>query len=330
MHDKKFLTLTEQIEYLNVEKKIACVEEDKISLLRIGYFNLINGYKTPFTSSRDALGNHIYSKGTTINQIIELKRFDDNLRHLLLKTITRFEEEIRTITSYILEKDKKNNVTWRSVRAYNPDKSSTEIQKLISKIQNEVKDREYLEYVSFYKQNHNRIPMWIVTKIVFLGTFINLIEYSNPSVKNTLCEIYNLKDSSGKNYDKLLFGSLHWIRIVRNACAHNERIYCLKGEGRINDNEILKFGNRYKKIRERRLFDLFIYFKYFLEPSEYRNFISEIKGMLVDLQNKVTPFAFDNIRAGMGIKSLSDLDILVKDVQDNNYVILLNDKAEKI
>lgn len=73
-----------------------------------------------------------------------------------------------------------------------------------------------------------------------------------------------------------------------------------------------------------------IYFKYYLSPDEYESFIREIKSMLLSLQEKLTPFAFENVRGGMGIKSLSDLDILLTDCEDNNYVILLKESAENI
>lgn len=328
MSEKKFLTIEEQINYLKNEKRISCDPNDAESLLRIGYFNLVNGYKTPFTSSRDSNGNHIYTKGTTIKQIIELKNFDDNLRHLLLKVITRIEEEIRTITSYLLEKNKAKNRGWRSIKSYNPNIAQADVQKLIQRIKNQCKEREDLEYVSFYKRNHPSLPMWIITKVIFLGTFIDLIEYSKPPVIELLCKTYGIEDNDGNYNEKLLIGGLHWVRIVRNACAHNERIYCLHGEGRIFEKEINKFGKRYKKTKTKSVFDLLIYLRYFMSKNEYAELVSTIKTMLEELEEKVTPYAFNNIRGNMGIKSLEDLDILINDGFDNNYIIIINNNSD--
>lgn len=325
--DKKFLSLDEQVKHLNDDKKIQCSTDDKLSLLRIGYFNLVNGYKTPFTSSKDQNGNHIYAKGTTISELIALKNFDDELRYLLLKTVTKCEEEIKTIASYLLEKNKKSNISWKSPKAYNTSIDQSEIQKLISRIQKQIQEREDLEYVSFYRDNHNgKFPMWIVTKIVYFGTFIDLVECAKEEISDSLCEIYNLKDAKGDYDKKLLIGSLHWIRIVRNACAHNERIYCLKGDGRIFDSEIRKLGNRYKKNKERKLFDLLIYLRYYMQADDYKELLSKIKAMLEELGSKTSVYAFENIRGGTGIKNLGDLDLLANDGFDNNYLLLLDNQ----
>lgn len=113
---------------------------------------MVNGYKTPFTSSKDAQANHIYAKGTTLDELINLKNFDDDLRYILIRTLTKCEEEIKTIASYLLEKNKPTNITWRSTNAYNKalDKSNIDrINKLISRMQKQLDEREDLKYGSF-------------------------------------------------------------------------------------------------------------------------------------------------------------------------------------
>lgn len=100
-NDKSFLTYNQQMKKLRKDKKIDCNgTPHKISLVRSGYFNMINGYKTPFTCGTDANGNHIYFPNTALSQINSLKKFDELLRILLLKYITQVEEEVRTLTGY--------------------------------------------------------------------------------------------------------------------------------------------------------------------------------------------------------------------------------------
>lgn len=99
-NDKSFLTYNQQMKKLRNDKNIDCNgTPHKISLVRSGYFNMINGYKTPFTCGTDANGNHIYFPNTTLSQINSLKKFDETLRIFLLKYITQVEEEVRTLTS---------------------------------------------------------------------------------------------------------------------------------------------------------------------------------------------------------------------------------------
>ena len=100
-NDKSFLTYNQQMKKHRKDKKIDCNgTPHKISLVRSGYFNMINGYKTPFTCGTDANGNHTYFPNTTLSQINSLKKFDESLRIFLLKYITQVEEEVRTLTGY--------------------------------------------------------------------------------------------------------------------------------------------------------------------------------------------------------------------------------------
>ena len=100
-NDKTFLTYNQQMKKLRNTKKIKCNGSlNKEMLVRSGYFNIINGYKMPFTCGIDSNGNHIYYGNTSLDQINHLKKFDESLRMVLLKQITRIEEEVRTLTGY--------------------------------------------------------------------------------------------------------------------------------------------------------------------------------------------------------------------------------------
>ena len=59
-----------------------------------------------------------------------------------------------------------------------------------------------------------------------------------------------------------------------------------------------------------------------MQKKEYYELISKIKTMIASLQKKVSTFAFDNIRASLGTKCLDDLDILMNDGFNNNYIII--------
>ena len=56
--DKEFLTYNQQMKKLRDKKKIDCGNtKDKTTLVRMGYFNLVNGYKEPFICGKDNNGN---------------------------------------------------------------------------------------------------------------------------------------------------------------------------------------------------------------------------------------------------------------------------------
>lgn len=310
---------------LRNDKNIDCTGSiHKKILVRAGYFNIVNGYKTPFVSDLDPHGNHIYISGTSISQLQAVKQFDDQLRSFLLKYITQIEEETRALTGYKFDECNENGkIPWYDTNAYSPNKSLQEKMSVISKAYNEL-SRSQLDYVKFYMDNHKQIPTWIMIKVVNFSTFIDIIQYSKIDVSHSLCHLYGLEDEQGRANVKLLIGSLHWMRKIRNACAHNERVYCLnrKNNPKGNSGRILEkyFGllsPGYSRNLDQKLFDLIIYFKYYLPKNEYKQFVTDLKNMLDNLESKIHPHAFEYVRAQIGIRNLSDLDMLINFPKDD-------------
>lgn len=309
---------------LRNDKHIICNgSSHKKLLVRAGYFNIVNGYKSPFISGTDINGNHIYITGTSIVQLQAVKSFDDQLRSYLLRYITQVEEEIRTLSGYKFDECNNNGgIPWYDTNAYSPKKSLQEKMSVISKAYNEL-SKSQLDYVKFYMNNHKQIPTWIMFKVVNFSTFIDIVNVSKTDVSHSLCNLYGLQDQHGHENVKLLIGSLHWMRKIRNSCAHNERVYCLtrsqnkpNHSGRILEKYIRMLGRGYVNNLDQKIFDLIVYFKYYLPKREYKQFISGLKSMLLDLHSNVHPHAFDYVRGQMGIRNLSDLDHLVSFPKD--------------
>jgi len=330
-NDKFFLTYNQQMKKLRNDKHILCNGSyHKKILIRAGYFNIVNGYKSPFISGQNASGNHSYISNTSISQFQAVKKFDDELRSFLLKYITQVEEEIRTLTGYKFDECNENGkIPWYDINAYSPNKSLQEKMSVISKAYSEL-SKSQLDYVKFYMDNHKQIPTWIMIKVVNFSTFIDILRFSKTDVSHSLCSLYGLEDENGHANVKLLIVSLHWMRKIRNSCAHNERVYCLSRKqerhghsGRILEKYFRMLSHGYRKVLDQKIFDLIVYFKYFLPQNEYKQFVSELKAMINELQSKIHPHAFEYIRGQMGIKSLSDLDTLLdfpkNDIEYNKF-----------
>lgn len=318
-NEKTFLTYNQQMRKLRNDKGIICQgSSHKKILIRAGYFNIVNGYKNPFISGQDTNGNHFYISGTTIEQLQAVKLFDEKLRSFLLRYITQVEEETRTLAGYKFDECNDNgSISWYSTDAYSPTKSLQDKMSVISKAYNEL-SKSQLDYVVFYMRNHEQIPTWIMFKVVNFSTFIDLVKCSKTDVSHSLCSLYGLVDDNGYPNVKLLIGSLHWMRKIRNSCAHNERVYCLIGHqdchrntGRILEKYFRLLGTGYTRNSDKKIFDLIVYFKYFLPANEYKQFINELKSMLLNLQSKIHPHAFEYVRGQMGIMNVIDLDSLL-------------------
>lgn len=316
--DKDFLTYNQQMKKLRIKKCVDCNgSEDKSILARTGYFNLINGYKKPFTCGIDSDGRHKYLPNTSIEHFYKLKKFDDELRMLLLKYITQVEEEVRTLTGYKFDQcNNDGKIQWFHTDAYDPNGRMQNIMNTISSSYGELSN-SHLEYVKFYMENHTSIPTWIMIKVIKFSTFIDVLNYSKKRVKHSICTLYGMYDKKNHYNVKLLIGSLHWFRKVRNSCAHNERIYCIKQKkesnghnGRIIEKYIKLMKPAYSRDSDKKIFDIFVYMKYYLPNQEFCEMILQIQNMLNELKNSVTTNAFDNIRGEMGIKDLQDLETL--------------------
>ncbi len=179
-------------------------------------------------------------------------------------------------------------------------------------------NRSRSEYVRFYMNNHETIPTWIMIKVVNFSTFIDVLSNSKTDVTHALCKLYDLKDDAGYYNVKLLIGSLHWLRKVRNSCAHNERVYCIKqipdrndkNSGRILEGYFKSLRPTYLKDKDKKIMDLLVYFKYYLTDKDFKDMMGELQKMLLKLQADVSTNAFDNVRGKMGIKNLNDLETL--------------------
>ena len=320
---KDFLTYNQQMKYLRDKKGIKCEQtDDKIILCRNGYFNLVNGYKEPFISNFDG-NSHKYLGGTSIKEIYQVKKFDDELRMLLLKYITKVEEEVRTLVGYKFDEvNNKGKIEWYSVNAYDVAKETKKIVKVISDSFQEI-NRNEQKYIKHYFDKYKYVPTWILVKVIKFSTFINFIDFSKKDVKRSICNLYGIKDNNGRENFNLLIGSLHWLRKVRNSCAHNERVYGIKREGKriktIYDDLLAK---SYGRESNQKLIDLIIYMRFYLDDKDFKKFAKEIKKLLEELQLNINLNAFNKVRGDMGIKDLSHLDKLInmkKEIKYNKF-----------
>lgn len=297
------------MKHLRDSKHIKCGgSDDKTILCRNGYFNLINGYKAPFVQGVDEYGHKYYFPRTSIEEMYHLKRFDEELRLILLGRITKAEEEVRTFAAYKFDEvNEKGEIHWYDVGAYNEGKSITDVVKIISTGYSEI-SRSQLNYVKHYLDQHHSIPTWIYFKVIRFSTFITTLTLCKDDVCSSLCELYQMKKENGSPNIKLLINSLQFMRKVRNACAHNERVYDIsRPNGRILEPVLMSMRPVYIKQRKQSLIDCVIYLKYYLDPIDFDSFINDLHRILLDLKCNISVNAFDRVRANLGFRNLEDL-----------------------
>lgn len=315
MMSKDFLTYNQQMKKLRNDKGIVCKGgKHKKILIKYGYFNIINGYKNPFVDKIDANNNnsHVYFKNTSMDDFLHLKIFDDDLRLFLFEYISKTEEEIRTMAGYSFDDINDNgNRQWYLLEAYSKQVEPQEILKFISNTFSQVQNSKN-KYVQHYIKKHKYVPTWILMKTISFATFIQFLNVAPVEVKDKICKLYHICDAQGRNNYKLLIGSLHWMRQVRNACAHNERIYDMNATGkRKNSIHMNLMGDEYSKYRSQRVIDIIVFFKYYLDTCEFKIMLDKFKGMLMILNQGLEEKPFVIILESLGILRISDLDKLL-------------------
>jgi abortive infection bacteriophage resistance protein len=320
---KGFKTYDMQIEYLRKEKNIICdTLNDRDILVKYGYFNVVNGYKMPFVASKDENGNHTYVKGVRIADILEVKLFDDELRHVLFKNITKVEAEVRTVAAYAFDlSNEKDNKNWQDNSAY--DDEYFEVKKIVEVVKSLMSEvsTSRSNYLRHYQEKHSTIPTWILVKVINFNTFIDFLNITRKDVKDSICDLYGLKNRKDYSDYKLLQGSLHWIRKIRNACGHNERVYDMQMGGRIDLKYFDTLPKTYsvKRGQNKTMLDLLVYMRYYLSDDDYIRMLEEIEGLLRGLEEKIEKYAFEIIRSKMGIKSLGHFEEFKKLKKEIKY-----------
>ena len=104
--DKPFKTFDEQVAILNgshdlnKRKRMNTDNNTKFHLMRDNYYSIINFYKEPFTTGRDANGEDIYLPDVHFNELKALHDFDSELRILFFNFFTKIEKFFKTAIAY--------------------------------------------------------------------------------------------------------------------------------------------------------------------------------------------------------------------------------------
>lgn len=273
-------------------------------------------YRRSYVGDGKKLKEILDSKGTNIRQIAKATRISATTLYSIIQKNSniRFNFALRLAN----ELEINMNDPWYETNAYSSSATLQSKMNTISSAYSEL-SKSRSEYVQFYMKNHEQIPTWIMIKVVNFSTFIDVLHNSKTNVTNAICKLYSMYDDNNLPNVKLLIGSLHLLRRVRNSCAHNERVYCIhqtqarnnSASGRILDPYYTQLPTSYSRCTEKNIFDILVYFKYFLPTEEFTPMIIELKNMLIELQNTLQTNAFDNVRGQMGIKNLNVLDALI-------------------
>lgn len=243
---KEFLEVEELIETIK-SKGIKIENEEKVKeiLMKNNYY-VIMGYKNLFLD-KDCK----YKENVSFENIYNLYLFDRKLKLLLLNSLLDIENIIKTsITNRFCKMYGFKEDSYLDKNNYNINHKYLEKTFKIFKSQIEEKKDDNLA-VSYYKDNYNFIPLWVMTKVLSFGLIKELYSILKDDDKVAIKdEISNFDDVKIKG----LFTSMQLLVDMRNKTAHDEIVY--SGRHRKIILSKIKEHNKYDLVNNEGLNDL--------------------------------------------------------------------------
>ena len=211
--NKPHKTLDEQLALL-VERGLIVenVDRAKHYLGHLNYYRL-SAYWFPLKETKNS---NKFIPGTTFGDIINLYVFDREFRLLLLDAIERIEVSIRSKWAYLFCKKYGSHAHLNSSLFKNFNAHENSIQVL----ENEVSKSKETFIIHLSSKYEERLPpLWSLVEIMSFGQLsyrFGMLKYRND--KNAVARIYDMDE---KNFVSIL----HHLTVLRNKCAHHNRLW---------------------------------------------------------------------------------------------------------
>ena len=295
---KEFKTIEEQIQIIK-ERGLIINEEKAIEILtENNYYYLINGYKDLFIDNNSEVEK--YKENITLEEIYALYNFDSELRINLLRYLLIIERRLDTYIAYEFSKVYGNKDYLIESNFNNDKKNNNKITNLIIDIKTNVSEQIKIgnRMLKHYQKKYEYIPLWVLIRIMSLGEVSKFYGLMKQKDQNAVAKKFGVKENILKTY-------LHNIAIVRNICAHDEKLYDLKLNNAIIKNNIHfnyklelkdgKYSNGYKD-----LFSIVIILKMLLKKDEFEKFYITLIDDMEKLKVNIKGIKFSEILNKMG------------------------------
>ena len=316
---KDYKTFNQQLGILR--KRGLIVPKDgspKRFLEQENYYNVINGYKDLFLQ-KDSFGNLLiperYLPNAHFDELKALFLFDRELRIVFLKYILIFENSFKTVLSHEFSKKYPKPNSYLEIQNYvdnNPKKVLQQISILTKTIHDKVDKNGAVKH---YIEEYGSVPLWVLVNYLTIGNLSHLYNILIDHDKNTIAKYYS--DKYKKQYNiksPLRFSSedlgsaLKIINLVRNKCAHDERLYS-SDFGNVRVANIAKYFGC-TLYNNKKIVVAILYLKILLDKKYFKEFYVELKKIFLRYKNKFKAVSFSEVLKIMGIE-ISDFERLI-------------------
>ena len=296
--EKEFKTINEQIEILKSRNIIVKDYNKAYKILeKNNYYYLINGYKDLFLNEKH---KDEYISNTKIEEVYAIYQFDKNMKMIFLKYILLIENEINTYIAYEFSKIY-GHKDYLILKNFNNSNSKIPlIEKFINDINLEI-EYQYKnsnKMIVHYLSEYNYVPLWVLVRILSFGKISKFYTFMKPKEQNAISRKYNLRINEFRVI-------LHNLTLIRNICAHDEKLYDVKLQSRIFSTKYHKMLNIENKkgnykLATRDLFSIAIILKLLLEKEDFNNFYTKIIKNIDILEKEITTISINKVLYRMG------------------------------
>lgn len=225
MEPKPFKSVDDQIAILQDRGMEICDDEFARRALReIGYYRL-SGYSYPYRAVRAETGllSDNFIEGTTIEKVVKLYRFDQELRAVTGLQLAKIEIVLRVMISHELGRvdpyihlspHKLGKKAWDKVNVRPTEQYSEWLDKYSLSV---VRSNE--DSVIHYKKKYDAIlPVWVAVHVLDWGGLRLLYGFARDEQRKAIAQQLNISESQLSSW-------LHCLNEVRNVCAHHGRLY---------------------------------------------------------------------------------------------------------
>lgn len=209
---KPALTIDEQVERLQ-KRGLIINNSDyaKTFLLKTNYYRF-SGYSFLFQKANDQ-----YYKGTTFESIARLLSFDCDLRKIIIAPLEQIEIMSRSsIAHWFSLAHNRNGGAHYDVSLFvNPDFHAEYMESLERQIERNSSQLFVLHHIQSFG---GKMPLWCAVELLSFSTLSKLYSNMKDADKDLIAANLNTDANHLSNW-------LHCFSILRNSCAHYNRLY---------------------------------------------------------------------------------------------------------
>jgi abortive infection bacteriophage resistance protein len=282
---KEYKNSNELLDYIISKGVSVNNKEDALYKIKTySYYSIINTYKDVFKNT-----NNEYKKNVSFDEIYALFEFDKNLRSIFLKYSLEIEMILKSLLAETISS--RNGIKDYLIKEnFDDTVNKTTINESINVIEEEInKQNGKHEAVTHYIDEYGFVPPFVLTKILTLGELSRLYAMLKQSDRQSISKNFKLSD-------KVLKQIIVNMTMIRNICAHNDRLFSFHSKFRISFKYIEKNYNE-KSVN---IYMIMKCMESLLPKDKKKEFIKLINNEIKVLDSKLKSIKTDNILSIMG------------------------------